>query len=288
MRPTLDIDLLRCFVATVDHASLTLAGDKLGRSQPAVTAQIKRLEEMLGRRLLTRGRNGAHPTEDGVRLLGHARRLLRDHDAALDDLLAIGAEGLIRFGVPDDYEGPFVTPLVAEFTRAQPRVALEVHCACSQVLRARLAVDQLDLVLCTRLPGAAEGQLIRREPLQWVGAADHRLEDRRPLPLALFTEDCAFRPHAFDALDRAGIPWRIAYTGSSFAGILSAVSAGLAVTVLARGTIPPGFRLLGEAEGLPPLPKTDIALYQRDNLSPAARLFARHVIGGLGVEAAQA
>ncbi len=281
MRPTLDIDLLRCFVTTVDHASLTLAGDKLGRSQPAVTAQIKRLEEMLGRRLLTRGRNGAHPTEDGVRLLGHARRLLRDHDAALDDLLALGAEGLIRFGVPDDYEGPFVTPLIAEFTRSQPRVALEVHCACSQVLRARLAVDQLDLVLCTRLPGAAEGLLVRREPLHWIGAADHRLEDLRPLPLALFTEDCAFRPHAFHALDQAEIPWRIAYTGSSFAGILSAVSAGLAVTVLARGTVPSGFRFLGTAEGLPPLPNTDIALYQRDTLSPAARLFARHVVAGL-------
>ncbi len=282
MRPTFDIDLLRGFVATVDHASLTLAGEKLGRSQPAVTAQIKRLEAMIGRPLLTRGRNGAHPTEDGVRLLGHARRLLRDHDSAVDDLLAIGAEGLIRFGVPDDYEGPFVTPLIAAFTRAQPRVNLEVHCACSQVLRARLAVDQLDLVLCTRLRGSEEGQLVRREPLQWIGAMDHRLESLRPLPLALFTEDCAFRPHALVALHGAGIPTRNAYTGSSFAGILSAVSAGLAITVLARGTVPPGFRVLGAEEGLPPLPETDIALYQRENLGPAARLFARHILEGLG------
>ncbi|WP_052711576.1 LysR substrate-binding domain-containing protein [Elstera litoralis] len=184
--------------------------------------------------------------------------------------------------MPDDYEGPFVTPLIAAFTRAQPRVNLEVHCACSQVLRARLAIDQLDLVLCTRLPGAEEGQLVRREPLQWIGAMDHRLESQRPLPLALFTEDCAFRPHALGALQAAGIPMRNAYTGSSFAGILSAVSAGLAITVLARGTVPPGFRLLGADEGLPPLPETDIALYQRENLSPGARLFARHILAGLG------
>ncbi|WP_052711577.1 LysR family transcriptional regulator [Elstera litoralis] len=106
MRPTFDIDLLRCFVATVDHASLTLAGDKLGRSQPAVTAQIKRLEAMIGRPLLTRGRNGAHPTEDGVRLLGHARRLLRDHDAAVDDLLAIGAEGSFASACPTITKAP--------------------------------------------------------------------------------------------------------------------------------------------------------------------------------------
>ncbi|HXH04533.1 MAG TPA: LysR substrate-binding domain-containing protein [Candidatus Competibacteraceae bacterium] len=282
MSTTLDIDLLRALVAVVDSGGFTTAAQRLHRTQSAVSMQLRKLEETVGRRLLERGRNGVVATADGELLLGYARQLLSLHDQALATLRADPAVGRVRLGIPDDYAHVFLPEAVARFTACYPRVEVRVDCALSRALEKRLQAGEFDLIVVTRRPGDSSGTTLRREPLVWAAAPGHRPELSDPLPLAMFPEDCAFRPYLLTTLERAGRPWRTAFTSSSLTGVLSAVTCGLALTCLARSTVPSGWRILGPAEGLPPLPAVEIALHMAEPASPAVRALARHLLATLG------
>lgn len=82
----LDIDLLRCFVTIADTGSFTRAGERLGRTQSAISLQLKRLEEQLGRTLFVRSPRSLAITPDGERLIGPTRQILRLHDATVAEM----------------------------------------------------------------------------------------------------------------------------------------------------------------------------------------------------------
>ncbi|WP_372072026.1 LysR substrate-binding domain-containing protein [Tistrella mobilis] len=280
--PALDIDLLRALVAVIDQGGFTAAAERLNLTQSAVSMQLKRLEDRLDRRLVERDRRGVRPTADGEVLIGYARRMLALNDEAVLRLLDAGARGRVRIGAPDDYASVFLPPIIARFAAANPRVEIEVRCALSRELEAELAQGGHDLILVTRRDGHGGGSLVRREPLVWAAAADHRPETAETVPLALFPEGCAFRPHALSALDRAQKPWRVALTSGSLSGIQSAVASGLALTALARSTVPPDWRILGPEDGFPTLPTVDIALKTAERPSEPVRLMVRHLLDALG------
>ena len=103
MQPNLDPDCLRAFVAVAETASFTAAGQRLLRSQSAISLQLKRLEAQLGVRLLDRTPRAVALTVEGELVLDQARRLL----ALNDELVARAREpqlnGLVRLGVPEDF-----------------------------------------------------------------------------------------------------------------------------------------------------------------------------------------
>ncbi|HZH26500.1 MAG TPA: LysR substrate-binding domain-containing protein [Azospirillaceae bacterium] len=276
-----DIDLLRALVAVVDTGGFTAAAERLNRTQSAVSMQIKRLEGVCGRRLLERARSGVRPTEAGERLVAHARRILMLHDAAVQDLTGAQADGKVRLGMPDDYAATFLPPVIARFQAAFPRVEVEVRCELSVHLAAEVEAGRLDVALVTRRPGTASGRFVRREPLVWVGAAGHRPELADPVPLCVFPDACLFRPHMTAALESAGRRWRVAFTSGSHSGVLSAVACGLGLSALAHGTVPSGLRILGPADGLPPLPAVELELLEARPLSPAGRRLAAHLMAAL-------
>ncbi len=86
MANPLDLTLLRSFVAVIDCGSIQLAAARVGRSQSAVSMQIKRLEEDVGRHLFQREGRNLRPNPAGEDLLIHARRLLRLSDDAMASL----------------------------------------------------------------------------------------------------------------------------------------------------------------------------------------------------------
>lgn len=284
----LDIDLLRALVAVVDADGFTAAADTLARTQSAISMQIRRLESTVGCQLLSRSKRGVMPTVEGEHLLGHARRILAAHDEAVQSLTGTNARGRVSIGTPDDYAGTFLTAALARFAAAHPGVELEIHCDLTPRLRRAQAAGELQLVLGTRQPGETEGDLLRREPMVWAAAPDHRPELRDPLPIATFLDGCIFRPLTERALAASGRAWRVAYSSSSLAGIQSAVEGGLALTALVRSTVPAGWRLLGLAEGLAPLPPVEIALFRSSPLPRAARLLADHLQATLADSAAEA
>jgi DNA-binding transcriptional LysR family regulator len=283
--PGLDPDLLRSFVLIAEGGSFTRAAQVVGRTQSAVSMQIRRLEEMLGQPLLLRGARGVEPTQHGLWLLERARRILALNDEIHSTFRQPAIAGSVRLGSPDDYAIRWLPGILARFAASHPAVQVDVTCAPSNELADRLQDGELDLTLLSEgnEPPGARMRWLWRGPLVWVGKEE--VARRRPLPLALASAGCSWRQAAIQALDESDMPWRMAYTAASLAGSVAVVLAGLAVTVAMPGTMPDGVRRLGSEEGLPPLPDFAIGLLRGPG-TPVAEALARHIEESFRIEVA--
>lgn len=285
MANELETDLLRTFVAIADAGGFTRAAQRIHRTQSAVSMQMKRLEENIGRALFQREGRQVVLTHEGEMLLSYARRILKLQEEALTTLTAPDLAGLIRVGTPDDYVLRFLPGVLSRFAHAYPQVQVEVHCEPSTRLEAAIASDELDLALITREPQLPQDRILRQEPAVWATSARHFVHEREPLPLALFQKGCIFRQWAMAALDRLGRPYRVAYVSPSLAGIQAVVSAGLAVTVLGRSILPAGVRELTPEEGFPGFPSATIILRRSANArSRASDCLAAYLADGFSAE----
>ena len=270
----LDMDVLRTLAVAMDLGGFAKAADRLGRSQSAVSLQMRRLEERVGRPLFRRQGRGLSLTDSGEIILDYARRILALNDQALSAARGIAIEGAVRFGVPQDFGDAWLPPILARFTRAHPSVAIEAHVERTRWLLPAIRQGELDLALMWGNPSLPHGTVVRRLPMRWIGRRDFACERGRDVPLAVFESPCVFRQPAIDALERAGRRWRIAFTSPSLAGLWAAAAAGLGVTVRTPLGVPAGLALLGRSSGLPKLPETTLSLYAaKGALTPAvARL----------------
>ena len=277
-----DIALLRTFVVMVDTGSLTSAGRIVGRTQPAITHQIRRLEESIGRRLFHDNRRKLSLTRDGEVLLEFARAILRLNDEARDRFQAADIAGHVTLGTPDLYAS-YVLPAVLEnFSRAYPNVEIELRCTRSVHLHAALERGELDIALMTDQPGFRKGELVRREPLVWVAATESRPELRKPLPLAVLPQGSVYRQIALEALGAAGMQWSIRSICDSIAGLQAAVFAGLAVSVFPGCAVVDSLRCLDKADGMPELPPIALVMHRRHVISEAAEQLAQYITRALG------
>lgn len=279
----LDLDLLRCFVTIAETGSFTRAGERLGRTQSAVSLQIKRLEDQIGRAVLERTPRSLKLTAEGERLLGSARQLLRLNDAAIAQLFEPDIAGNVRIGVPEDFATAHLPSVLSSFAAAHPLVELEVTCDLTLNLLESFNSGKFDLVLVKRQPGTgpSEGVRVWREPLVWAARDRLAAADLERVPLVVSPEPCVYRKRATEALDAVGRPWRVAYTSTSLAGSLSAVRAGLGITVLPREMVPPELTPIVEDPDLPPLYDTEIALIEAAGISSTAHLLAQHIVAAL-------
>ena len=167
MAQSLDIDLLRSFATVAETGALSRAAERVGRSQAALSMQMKRLEDLVAQPLLRRTGRGVVLTVQGERLLVHARRILASHDDAVAELSGGRLNGTLRFGCPDDYAQAFLPALLRGFARLHPDAAIEVVCAATPRLEDRLGRGGLDLALVS-VPLTAGREILRREDLVWV------------------------------------------------------------------------------------------------------------------------
>jgi DNA-binding transcriptional LysR family regulator len=273
--PDLQIDWLRAFVAVVDAGSLTAAAPHVHRSQSALSMQLKKLEDAVGRAVLARGPRHLALTPAGTELLVHARRLLAAHAEAQAALRGPEVSGRLRLGVPDDYAVPYLTPVLRAYAARHARVDITLVCEQSTALIPRIARGEVDVAIVT-LDRAQRGERLFREPLVWVGAAPHEAWRRDPLPLAAYETGSIARVAAIAALARRRRAHRIVYSSPSLAGQLAAVQSGLAVAVLTRCSVPEGLQVLGSRHKLPPLPALDVAIVRSKASRGSAAADALH------------
>ena len=279
----LDLDLVRTFVTIADTRSFTRTGERLGRTQSAISLQVRRLEDRLGVRLLARDPRRVGLTEAGESFLPKARRLLRVNDEIIAEVTGEDLEGEVRLGAPEDFATVHLPDILGAFARAHPRVALAVTCDLTLNLLDRLQAGSLDLALVKREPlGPDLGVRVWREPLVWVAADRGVLKPEAPAPLVIAPAPCVYRRRAVAALEARGRTWRAAYTSPSLAGQHAALRAGLGLTVLPREMVPDDLVLLGEADGLPPLEDAEIALLKARGGAPrAADRLAEFILASL-------
>lgn len=283
MAHDLDIALLRTFVAIVDTGGLTSAGRKVGRTQPAITHQIKRLEEGLGRPVFHCDRRHLTLTRDGEVLLEYARALLRLNDEARARFSAPEIAGHVTIGTPDLYAAYLLPDVLRRFSRAHPGIEIELRCTRSVHLHAALLRDELDIALMTNQPEFRGGNVVRHEKLVWVAGPSGEPERDDPLPLAVLPAGSVYRQRALEALGSSGRQWSITSVSDSIAGLQAAVFAGLATSVFPHCAVAPGMRCLGKAEGLPGLPSVQLVLQRRpQGVSEAAEHLAQYIASELG------
>ncbi|MEI8146149.1 MAG: LysR substrate-binding domain-containing protein [Alphaproteobacteria bacterium] len=274
----LDIDLVRTFVTIAETKSFTRAAERLLRNQSTISLQIKRLEEALGRQLMERSPRAVRLTPEGETFIEDARRLIAMNDEMVARVVEPHLQGLVRLGTPEDFATSHLPQVLSRFARSHREVALEVTCDLTLNLLDRFREGAFDLVLVKREPTNPEtGLRVWREPLVWV-AADHDVV-RGPETLALVVSPapCVYRKRATLALEACGRDYRVAYTCGSLAGALAAVRARLGVTVLPKDMVPADVVVIDDADGLPELHDTEIALLTVDPLSPPARRLADHI-----------
>ncbi|MEW6255063.1 MAG: LysR substrate-binding domain-containing protein [Pseudomonadota bacterium] len=279
----LDTDQLRTFVAIAETGSFTRAAEVVHKTQSAVSMQMKRLEERVGRPIFSRDGRSSRLTEDGERLLDYARRIVKLNLEAVASFTDAALSGHVCLGVPDDYADRYLPEIMARFSRTHPSVELTVICEPSSDLSERIRAGTLDLAIITYTENSARNaQVIRRERLLWVSSARHATHLETPVPLALGRPTCLWRDAAVTRLAGIGRTFRVLYTSPNAGAVSAAVLAGLAVSVFPESALRPGMRVLGPADGFPPLPPCDIGLLRnRHEPSILADALAHHIIQGL-------
>ena len=292
MTPLLDIDQLRTFVAIAETGSFTRAAEVVHKTQSAVSMQMKRLEERIGRPVFERDGRASKLTDEGERLLDYARRIVKLNAEAISSVASAALSGRVRLGVPDDYADRYLPEIMARFSRTHPGVELTVRCEPSCELTKVIDTGELDLAIVTNLDKMRPTEIFRRERLLWIASSRHTIHLEEPLPLALSRPPCAWRNAALARLDEISRPYRILYTTANTGAIAAAVLAGLAVSVFPESALQPGIRVLGPGDGFPNLPAFDIGLLRNPHeQSELADALAEHIIQGLDnladVEAAE-
>lgn len=255
----LDIDLLRSFAAVADTGSFTAAGEVVARTQSAISVQIKRLEEIVGKRVFERTSRSLTLTRAGETLLDYARRILDLNDESVRRIMQPPCCGELRLGITEYFVPAELPQILGRFAAAYPDVQLEVRMGLSRDLREQLTAGELDAVIVRLLP-RDRLKPIWSEPQYWVAREGFEIARGAPLPLALLHAPCILREHAIESMKRLKRPYKIAFTGSSMASIQAAVSAGLGASILPRSSVQSGMKVLVSGKSYPDPGRLDVVV----------------------------
>ncbi|MFM0291133.1 LysR family transcriptional regulator [Paraburkholderia megapolitana] len=273
-----DPTLLRAFVAVKETGGFTRAAERLHLTQSAISHQIRRLEEQVGRPLLHRTTRSMTLTEDGQDFLRHAQQILDSLDALARRFQSSPVCGVVRFGVPENFMGDRLPSLLCQFARVYPEVRLDVSVSMNLDLRAMIEADELDLAVVMTAPGSTAGTVLRPAQFAWIAADTFDVPQGASLPLAFFPAPCINRRVGVDALDSTQIKWHVVFTSPSQQGLRAAVLSGLAITVLTTDDLEPGMRIVDGQYGLPSLSTADFVLLSNGSDTPAVREFGQMVL----------
>ncbi|PWC10253.1 transcriptional regulator LrhA [Brenneria roseae subsp. americana] len=252
----LDLDLLRTFVAVADLNTFAAAAVAVCRTQSAVSQQMQRLEQLIGKELFARHGRNKQLTEHGIQFLGYARKILQFNDEACASLMYSDIQGTLTIGASDDTADTILPYILHRVTSVFPKLSIAVSVKRSAEMLEMLHEGKIDLVITTMNSVGFPHVLLRSSPTLWYCAADYQFRSEEPVPLVVLDEPSPFRTLAVERLKAAGIPWKISYVASTLSAVRAAVKAGLGVTVRSVEMMSPELKVLGEEDGLPRLPET--------------------------------
>ena len=263
-------DLLRTLITVVDLRSFTKAARSLGVTQPAVSAQIKRLQTLLGYEILDKRAPGVSLTPHGDFVVNQARRLLSINDEILQSTGGRAAKTL-RVGIPGDYAGSRIPEKLARFRLRWPAITFNVTSGSSEVMLRDLAQGDLDIVMAvTETPPPIKPRHVWMRQAVWVHSDATKLDPDVPVPLVCYGEDCACQRVAVAALRQAGRGCEFVFTSRSLVSLAAAVAAGFGVMVMPRGRAMKTDLTVWEDAPLPKLPELYCGVYVREGSTSKA------------------
>lgn len=274
MPSNLDMDILRSFVLGVQLNSFAKAAERIGRSQSAISFQLRKLERAANCEIFVKSGRGLQLTEAGETLLRYAQRILDLNDEAINAIDSSGISGRVCIGMPPDFAETWLPAVLGRFARLHPQVVVEARVDRHANLLQELESGQIDLVLLwgdTQINPSLPGRNLADFPLVWVGPMNFDPDQHRPLPLILMGPPCMFRAAGTSALDVADIPWRLSFTSSSLSGLWAAVGAGLGITIRTPEGIPPHLSVIKSR--LPDLGRTRLRLHTTSSPSKTVLRF---------------
>jgi DNA-binding transcriptional LysR family regulator len=255
-----DPELLRTFLAVAQSLSFTQAAASLGIRQPTVSQHIRKLEQAVGRPLFIRDTRSVVLTADGEVMAGFARTILAAYEQAAGYFTGSGLSGRLRFGVTDDLALTSVPRILRDFRQLYPRIALDLTVSQSVTLQRRVESGHLDVAFVKYGTGEGRGRLVRRDRLVWAGADGTQIERDRPVPLVAYQAPSLSRSLGVQALESAGLGYRVTCTVRGVNGVLAAARAGLGIAIFARSLVPDDLVELPVSAGLPELGEIDLVL----------------------------
>ncbi len=274
----LPLPTLRTFVAIHETGGFTSAAESLGLTQPNVSQQVKRLEQILNQPLFVRGRRQPELTTAGETLLENARRIVRLNDQAVSKITLSPVAGSLRLGLPHEFTTSILPELVGDFSQSHSGVAIDVHCELSKTLLANIRDYDVVIALHDEPENRGSGIRLRKEPLSWVGDIGYRLPAQdESIDVIVAPDPCIYRDTLTRTLASADRTFTTRLTSTSYTALCAAVSTGMGITVLARSVVPENLRILDQQQ-LPPLPDVDLRLHHESaDASEATNSFVRFV-----------
>ncbi|SDW29762.1 LysR family transcriptional regulator [Litoreibacter albidus] len=270
MHAPLDSDLIRSFLAVVDAGSVTGAADQIGRTQSAVSMQIRKLEENLGQSIFVREPRGVSLTDRGRQLLPYARRVVGLLDETATALREKPLSGPVRVGIPDEYVQSILPAALASFSQRHPETQVTARCDFSAPQLAALRADEIDLAVVYEGSSKDEADILAVDPTVWVTSISHAQHLRRPLPIAIYFSSDWCRDYALHSLEQIGMSYYTAFECDTSASMRSAVMNGISVAPLARSSIPAGCRELTVEDGFVMIDNARVVLHRNPaGTSPA-------------------
>ncbi len=277
--PLLDLDLLKTLVAIAETGNFSAAASAVHRTPSAVSMQVKKMEEILGRPVFIRDSRSVELTEDGSFLLEHARRMLALNRDAVARFVQPDVEGVVRLGAPDDVAERFLVDMLRRFNESHPQVTVNVSVDGTGRMIEMLQKGALDLTLITCEAGFKEdgAEVVFREQLVWAACKGGVAAEQSPLPVSVWEEGCAWRKAALEQLEALGIPWRVAFQSAHISGQRAAVLADLAVAPIPVSSLGGCIVEAPSHFGLPKLPKYALGLLVADDPNPAILAAVDHL-----------
>ena len=251
-RLPIDSDLLQTFVTIADCGNLTLAANRLGRTQSAISVQLRKLEDGLGASLFFRSVRGMALTPAGEALVSRAQSILVDIREAAN-LFLEPLKGTIRVGLPDDFDDSVLERILTRFSRSHPGVQVLARSGCTSGYPAAIQAGALDVAVCSGLEDPI-GEPLESEPIVWAASEAGRWRSDEPVDLAVLDRTCYWRDLPANALSEAGRQYRVAFQSSSFTSLKAAIRAGIAVGLLPKSSLNEDLQILTENDGFPDLP----------------------------------
>lgn len=262
-------DLLRTLVAVYDLRSFTKAAQQLGVTQPAVSAQIKRLQFLLGHEIFDRSAPGVSLTSYGETVVSHARRMLAINDQIMIAPNASPKLKSIRIGLPGDLSGPMLPWAFAKFRKRYPDYTYHARSGLAVEMLKEMRRGEMDIVIALSHEPPVDARHSWSDQLVWVRSGATKIDPVGPVPLLAFSQECMCYRSGVDALQRAGRESQLVMTATTVLSLSAGIDAGLGTMIMTRGRVRMTQLSRWDDAPLPPLPQLYTGIYVREGADTA-------------------